>query len=433
MADEQIRKAVEANVSESMYSLMQPANLTVNRIIYAHEDNTKFEATQLEIRQGVVKIPASSTNLASTLTFTILNSKIQDIFYLHGQITLPQYAMIKSKFFLDAVNDIQIQIPGSGNIQMSGTSWKDFLLRSSSTAQKEALNDMMPYYVDMVGGYKYEFVTPVVLPWCSAVQSDCAFPLDGDSLQNNVIVSITLKPVYQWIGCSQSGGAHVRTLPTAWDFLYLKPFNLISHTKEQLSIGRMRQEYRIPTYYLQTYQVNGVALTGTQQSIVLQSFPNAQLVSILINVSDDSKYMSSSNLAAGQTLVNPANISLTQMRLNWNGLDIIELGGPELVVQKCYAAGRYDGSLTYNTYNATSISNNAQATYTESLNVLECFILDPNKAFQDAEYAMSRNYSGQTLTLFFTAPAAVASATLTFTYVCNAVLDVTNGVGQYFF
>jgi len=433
MADDSIRDVVLASASDSLYGLMQPSGLTVNKTVYAHEESSSVEAAVLEIRQGVLKIPSTSTNLSSTLSFTIQNSKIQDIYYIKGALTLPQWCVLKSMWFLDAIDNVQIQIPGSGNIQYDGASWKDFLLRTSSKDQRNALNDFMPYVAATAGATTTNFVCPVVTPWSSNVSPQSAFPLDADSLSNNVILSVTLKPAYQWIFATQSGGAHVRVLPTAFDSLELKPLNLVSHVKDQLSIGRMRELYRIPTYYLQSYKLSGVALTGAQQSLTLQQMPNAQLVSILIRVEDDSKYMSSDNAAASQALVNPVNIRLSQLRLNFNGLDLIDLSDKEISLMHGSSAIGYDGGLSYTTYTSASNSVTTSTAYDQNLNVLECFILNNGKALSECEYALSKNFNGYTMTLFFTAPAAVASSTVTITYVCNAVMDIQNGIAQYHF
>jgi len=435
MSDAQVLGAVQETVLDSLYGQLHPASLTVNKIVYAHESNSTFDAAVLEQRQGVVKISSANTNLGSTLSFTIANSKIQDIFYIYGQLSLGQYMTLKSLWFLDAVQNIQITIPGaSGNIQYTGESWKSFLLRSSSVNQRAALNVMNPTnsLAAVAGATINQFCIPVVMPWSTAAQPNSAFPLDGDSFNNNILVNITLKPSYLWIFASQSGGAHVRVLPTQFDFIQLKPLNYYSHLRNELSVGKTRDIYRIPSYYIQSYEIDNVAITGSQQSLNLQSFPNAQLVSILVSVVDNSALGTSSNAAADQALINPINIELTQTRLNYNGLDLIDLTGPELPLMKCYSAGLTEGNLEYLTYTAASNSSGVVTEYPQGLNVLECWILDTNAAFTNAEYALSRNFTGQTMTLFFTGP-VTASSTVTITYVCNCVYEVKDGVAEQYF
>lgn len=433
MSEENISDAVKQELSSSMYSLMHPAGITVNKTIYSHEGNSTLEAAVLEIRQGTLKIPATSVNMASTLSFTIPNSKIQDMYYLKGQLTLPQWCVLKSQWMLDAIDQLQLQIPGSGSLMYTGTSWKDFLLRTSSKDQRNALNLMMPYVEASAGATVVNFVCPVVLPWTSSISPDSSFPLDADALSNNVLLSITLKPVYKWIFASQAGGAHARVLPTAFDSLELKPLNNINHPNPALSIGKMHDVYRIPMYYLQSYVLNNVALTGNQQSIILQQMPNAQLVSIIIRVEDDAAYMTSSNVAGDQTLVNPVNIRLKQMRLSFNGLDLVDLEDKELYLLGGYNAFEGDGDLSYTTQTSASNAVLTSTDYTQYLNVLECFALETGKALTKGDYTLARNFNGFTQTLFFTAPAAVASSTITVTYVCNAVMDIQDGVSNLHF
>jgi len=96
MSDAQVLGAVQETVLDSLYGQLHPASLTMNKIVYAHESNSTFDAAVLEQRQGVVKISSANTNLGSTLSFTIANSKIQDIFYIYGQLSLGQYMTLKS-------------------------------------------------------------------------------------------------------------------------------------------------------------------------------------------------------------------------------------------------------------------------------------------------------------------------------------------------
>ncbi len=431
MADDDIRGVVESvvdqEVKSSFYGALHPAGVVVNSVVYAHRDSSSLEAGILEIRQGTLHLTSSSMQLSSTLNFVVPNQRIQDCFYIKGTLNIPQWCVLKSMWFLDAINNIQIQIPGSGTIQYFGSTWKDMLLRCSTESQRDALNVFMPYVNASAGATDVEFCCPVVLPWSFAIDPMVAFPLDGDSYSNNLTVSITLKPAYQWICASQAGGAHARVLPTAFSLLELKPLNVYSHIRDELSLGRLQEEYRVPSYYLQTYAVSGQPLTGALQSITLQQMPNAQLATILLRIEDDAAYMTSDNTAGAQTLVNPVNIRLSYMRLNFNGLDLIELSSKELDVMKCYSGNNGDGGLNYTTQTATSISNATSANYSQQLNVMECFMLNTSKALTDAQYSLTQNYNGQTMTLYFIAPSAVASTTFTFSYVSNCVWDTMNG------
>lgn len=430
MASEDIQAfaALDA-VSQSAFAKLSPMGYVANKRIFAHNENSSVEAAILQIRQGALIMPSTSTNLSSTLTFMINNQNILANFYIKAQLTIPRYGQLSSNWFLrEAVDTITISMPGQGTISYNGRSAYDMLIRSSSDAQRLAYNALCPAVSanseTAAAAYVYEFVCPIMLPWSSSPDPTGAFPLDASAASNQIVLSLTLKPVYQWMYGTSTQNP---TLPTSFDYCELKCINVMSHISPELS-SRFLDNYRLPFFWLQSYKQSGVSMTAGQElSLQLGNLPVGELVSIIVSCVDQATIGTSGNTVAATG----ANIPFTYMRLNWSGLDLIIQDEKELALTKLYNGVVMGDGFNY-TITVPPHVVGASASVSQTLNACEVFGIDTTAALTDGEYFLAQSYGGQSFNLYVKT-ATTGTVDFYVTYVINAALEFKNGSAKIYF
>lgn len=427
--DNMVREAALATSLSSPYGSDTPSGLVVNKIIYANSESSTLETSILNIRQGTLHLPATSTNLSSTLTFTIPNRDVYDIFYINGTITLPHYSQLCSNWFLRAVDSINISLPGQGTYQYSGISAWTHLMRSSSVEQRNALNSLMPAVSanseTALGSYVYRFVCPMQFPWSGALTPDASWPIDAGASSNNIIVSLTMKPVYQWLYCSSG---NTMTFPTAFDQIELKVLNIISPINQVMQASRITPVVKTPFNYLQTYNLSGISfVAGAEKNVQLSNLPEGQLTSIYVSIIDQA----SLGQANGARLASLLNIPLTYMRLNYNGLDLIELDQKELRLMQLYNSAENDNGMQYELVVPPYVAG-ASATVDQSINIIECFAVNTAEGYTNGAYSITQNYQGMQFSLYVKTD-VTATCDVVITYVINSVLVLANGAASFLF
>ena len=445
---EMVQRAVMSNLSRSMVGLMHPGNVTVNSTIYSHEENSTLDTSIYEVRSGIAKVPATALNFQSNINFTLLNRSVVSGLYLTGQITIPQGAVLPSKWFYYALQNIQYGFPGISNFQLNGISMLNLFMRQNPQDRRDELNNLNPGAIGVTGGTAVPFTVPLSYIIGEGFNADKGFYLSGGSLANVMQFSFQFNPAYQWIGSGGVTGGFtggiVGSLPTQFDSLSMKICSQIDILNQEFDMARMSDIFRIPFSFVTSYPLFQQANAGpsTTQQIQLQALPSAEMTSILVWAVPSNRV----GISSINTAVDYSPIKFTYEKLSLQGVDFILLeNNVEILTQNNFysvgdSSGFYynDDNVSYATsatgtiqYNATTLSS-TQKRFT----ALECFIADPSRCFDgQSKFQLSRNFSGQILTFYYKVPDDLTTAVCPFidfyfTYLANGIFDVQKGTAN---
>lgn len=422
MADEVVLGAVGEQVESSMYSLMHPGSVTSGSH-YAHQESSTLEANVLQVRQGTLKIPSTSLSLGSTATFQVPNRELQGPVCLVGTITIPRYIQGKGCWIYDIINQMTISTPGVNNIQYSGVSCRDALFRSITSNQRDYMEQLMPAVDTNSAGVVYDFVCPLYLPWSHGLDPNTGFFLEAGVIASNYILQIQWYPITQVLSTIDPTAPHTPVYPVAFDKLELKPIWTAVSMSPALTIGK-NDTYSIPSYGIQSYDLYSIPnAANTESSILLQSLPTGQIVSIFVTAYDPT----SIGVAAGTSFANPIPIEFTYLRLNYNGLDLLELNEKEIIAMGLYNSNWGTNGYAYNVTNGTNLTTPTQKVYPTRLTALEFSGVDVSAGYIKHDFFMARNFQGQIFTLFYKTANTAANLDFHITYMFNRIYMFKDG------
>lgn len=422
MADEVVLGAVGAQVESSMYAMMHPGSITSGSH-YAHQESSTLEANVLQVRQGTLKIPTTSLSLQSTATFQVPNRELQGPVCLVGSITIPRYILGKACWLYDIINQITISTPGVNNIQYSGVSLRDALFRSITSFQRDAMEQLMPMVDSSAATYSYDFVCPLYLPWSHGLDPNTGFFLEAGVIASNYILQIQWNPITQVLYTETPAAPHTPVYPTAFDRLELKPIWTAVSLSPALTISQ-KDMYSIPSFGIQSYDLYGItSAANVESSILLQSLPTGQIVSIFVTAYDTATI----GVPAGTTFANPVPIEFTYLRLNYNGLDLLELETKEIIAMGLYNSINGSDGYAYNVVNAASNTVTTKTDYPTRLTSLEFSGVDVSAAYSKHDFFMARNFQGQIFNLFWKTASSATTLDFHITYMFNRVYMFQDG------
>ena len=422
MADEVVLGAVGEQVESSMFGMMHPGNITSGSH-YAHQDSSSLEVNVLQVRQGTLKIPATSLNLSSTATFQVPNRELQGPMCLVGSITINKFILGKSCWLYDIMNQITISTPGLNNLQYSGVSMRDTMLRSFSSTMRNALTELMPMVDSTAGTITYEFVCPLYLPWSHGLDPKTGFFLEAGVIASNYILQIDWLPITQVL-YTYTPLTNTPTYPVAFNRLELKPLWTAVSLSPALTISK-NDTYSIPSFGIQSYDLYGVPNTpGVESNLLLQSLPTGQIVSILISPIDASTVGTSN----GATYANPVPMEFKYLRLNYLGLDLLELYQTEIIALGLYSSIYGSDGFSYTVTNALLNTSYVHSPIETRITALEPTGIDVSQSYSNHDGFMARVYQGQIFQLYYVLDTTTAtSVNFRITYVFNRVYLFKDG------
>ncbi len=436
---EMVQRAVMSNLNNSMIGLMSPSGIGLNQTIYAHEESSTLDTSIISVNSGIARIPGSSLNLGSNINFTILNRSTISGLYLTGSITIPQNAVLPSKWFYYAVQNIQFNIPGTSSYQLNGVSLLDLYMRQNPQDRRDGLNDLIPSAIGATGGTNVPFTVPLSYIIGEGWTANDGFYMSAASLANVIQISFQFEPAYRWIGALPAG--IVGSLPTQFNSLTLKLASQVDILNQEFDMAKMSDIFRIPFTYITSNPIFNQVNSGPSsiQTLNLTALPSGELISIFIHAIPSNKV----GVSALNRAVNFNPIKFDYHKLSLQGTDLILLENEKEILSQntFYSVGDSCG-FYYNDNNVTSayVGGTGTFVYTGSTIVsaqqrfttLECFIADPSSCFNGSKFQLSRNFSGQVLTFYYVVPQELTNANCPYidfyvTYISNGIVDVQKG------
>lgn len=439
---ESVNRAIASNITSSAIGTSHPGAPSAHPLIFSHTENSTLDAVIGQYRQGVIRVPASSTNMLANASFILLNIAILSAPYVTASYMLPQGAIKPSLSYYYGINAWQLNLSGIGNLQGNGISMLDMLLRSNPTDRRDFLSTVEPYAVGVTGGTLVSFCAPLYLPWNGPGWVGAGYNLDAAVSSSSFQINIQLYPPYQWIG-GVGSGLTGGTLPTQFLSYEIKVMNQLDVLNQQFAPSKIssRGLFRLPFPYYQSYPLFTTANSGSQniQSIQLQSVPNAELVSIIIHAIPSYN----KGIPASTTAVDITPMLFDYYRLELQGNRLIELTTPrEILIQNNYMSVGSSSGFNFDLINGayTSVTGGIN-TYTSTtavtgsgqLTCLECFTSNPTN-FMDGNGVtqLAQNFSGQIFNFYYKFQPQYTAALYPFvdffiTYVSNGLLEADGG------
>lgn len=415
--------------------------------------------TEVTYNNGRYTVSLSQMNFNGQSTVTIPISNLVSTVYLRlslpadtgpgagASFALPHgwgyYAIQNISYLLGSSNCSQLQINGQSLLQMN--------LAECETAEKRT-------EILTLGGAPYAVPASTAIvqqdaylilnfPW-SRVAADLKLPLDTTLMSNSITLNIQFQPATYFMSGSYA--------PT-----YAAAHSSFNNAQLMLRQGEMRDKalslrdklmvnkslsYNYPFLHYQSFSPpQFVNTTGTLNQLVLQSFINADLVSIVMHLVRVPDLQGGNAAASIPNVANPGLLyDMRDLQLLFNGQTDVNSPGYSY---KLYDLHNQEGA-DYNGYfpltgtaAATTITNE-QAEYRLRVD----YGMRKNLSF-DSHYQNVRRIANQTLTLQFyidqpspnvlggTAITSVNGATfqLFCTYVYNGVASITDGQSKVYF
>lgn len=428
MASMIFEQEIGSLLSNNPVQLAHPGRSLVATGLYAQPANASVNVVPELNTIGRLKISSNSLSFGSSSQFQIPPQSIDSQFFLHAEVVYARYVHSSSMWLLEMIDQIQYQVSGNSsinNVSLNGASHRDLVLASVDGEEKRLKMFPVGGVVDgNAAGGTAKATIPLYLPWSSPDRMG-AFPIDTSALSSNIVITIRWK---QGFNVFNGQNAQTPVLPSAFSSLFLKSFQT-DLLNGAFAISRAQSmdrslSYNIPTYLTQSY-VTDVAITpGTKSTVALSSLPQGQLICIMVSASPASW----KGVAAGTTLIQPQSATFDYSRLTHNGQDIY-VAESEDEIRCINALAKKGGSYDYQLSYGDSYTWTANATRSSYVMVMP-LVYDLESALEDRHHQAVKSYGGSVLQheVDFASTMPTATYTLTYTFVFNAILSITDKV-----
>lgn len=395
--------------------------------VYYSKYNTQVDLAEVTWNTGRYTSTLNNSNFGSNTQVIIPNSSLLSTMYLH--LELPDvvadqticrgwgFACIDSISFLFGSSNVsQIQINGQTLFQL--------IMMEAETEEKRS--EMLrlageEWLVPSGGNLEADLIIP--LPWSTACGEHAKLPIDTNILKNPITVQIRFKgsdSIYGGTGDRPTGFLNSLVTLKQGDF---------SNKNDSLAGELLRNPdsmYGYPFIHSQSFVPSDVTTSNQGKgNIVLQSFINADLVTVMvgiINVDDINP--------ADNSSPNPFNYeNLKNVRLTFNGLVMyaaIEDSYKLIQTDTSSGAGYWHGSVI-TPGNTAPFSSNPKDTY---LLIMDFTRL--RSMCYDRQYSNTWRIGQNTMTLEFDALPDTKYRVYA-SYLYNGIAEITQGETRIFF
>jgi len=403
-------------LASSEFLQRHPGNSMLGSDLYSSASNSTSEIILRQRYSGQYRIDANNLQFGSQSAFFISSGSIMNALIISGAVTLPQYAKCPDLFGLHAIDSCELSISGSSSVQslkISGRSMLDYLLCSCHSSKVEAMKEANSFVdlKDVPGGRQIRFSIPLHL-FFSSPEIVSVFPLDTSTLQSQIILNIRWKQGWNFISGETD---HAITLPTQFDFLYMRVVaqNIISNNFALATELKQDSQliYSLPGTYLQTYsEIQNVAAVGlgvSENQVQLSSQPSGMLQMILVSAQS----VAQEGSIGTQTLIQPW-AQFETVRVLYNGIELVRFDSAEEGrLFNCIYTDK-DSGVHVKLRNQPSNSSTLRAVQLNSPSVyIVPFSNEVSKILRDRRHEHTKNYSGSTIQFFYTMSVGIENYT----------------------